>query len=299
LSGPGGFFEVPPIGADGDFVTSPHVHPVFARLLATAVEDLRERLGDPRPFRLTEVGAGDGTLARGLLDHVARAELEYATVETSPGALGSLAGIDGVRVSERLEGASHVILANELMDNLPFRRLRGTSGGPREVLVGIDGDRFVERLAETPAEVHGTLEDGEELTVPDGALRFVDVVAARVPRTAPDRGSPRPAGDRGHHVRRRLRAPRGARGARRPRRVPLRHPTARPHRPRLRPVDPGRARHAGGPAERRRRTRRGPDVEREEPGDAARRPLGARPLPLAPAGDPRIDRSRMDLTPPV
>ena len=180
LSGPGGFFEVPPIGADGDFVTSPHVHPAFARLLATAVEDLRERLGDPRPFRLTEVGAGDGTLARGLLDHVARADLEYVAVETSPGALGSLAGIDGVRVSERLEGASHVILANELMDNLPFRRLRGTSGGPREVLVGIDGDRFVERLAETPAEVHGTLEDGEELTVPDGALRFVDVVAARL-----------------------------------------------------------------------------------------------------------------------
>jgi NADH dehydrogenase [ubiquinone] 1 alpha subcomplex assembly factor 7 len=180
LSGPGGFFEVPPIGADGDFVTSPHVHPVFARLLATAVEDLRELLGDPRPFRLTEVGAGDGTLARGLLDHVSRADLEYAAVETSPGALRSLAGIDGVRVSERLEGASHVILANELMDNLPFRRLRGTSAGPREVLVGIDGDRLVEQLAETPDEVRGSLEDGDEITIPDGALRFVDLVAARL-----------------------------------------------------------------------------------------------------------------------
>ena len=33
LSGPGGFFERPR-SAEGDFVTSPHVHPVFAQLLA-------------------------------------------------------------------------------------------------------------------------------------------------------------------------------------------------------------------------------------------------------------------------
>ena len=30
LYGPGGFYEEPPVGADGDFVTSPHVHEVFA-----------------------------------------------------------------------------------------------------------------------------------------------------------------------------------------------------------------------------------------------------------------------------
>jgi NADH dehydrogenase [ubiquinone] 1 alpha subcomplex assembly factor 7 len=180
LSGSGGFFEEPPIGADGDFITSPHVHPVFAQLLAVAVEDLRERLGAPRPFRVTEVGAGDGTLARGLLDHVAGAELEYTAVETSLGARRSLSAIDGIRVADRLYGAPHVIFANELLDNLPFRRLRGTAAGPREVLVGLDGDRLVERLAEETADVDVAPDDGEELTAPDGALRFVDDVAARL-----------------------------------------------------------------------------------------------------------------------
>ena len=59
LYGPGGYYERPPVGADGDFVTSPHVHEVFAELLAGALEDLHARLGAPRPFRVTELGAGD------------------------------------------------------------------------------------------------------------------------------------------------------------------------------------------------------------------------------------------------
>jgi SAM-dependent MidA family methyltransferase len=36
LYGAGGFYEDPPVGAEGDFVTSPHVHPVFGELLARA-----------------------------------------------------------------------------------------------------------------------------------------------------------------------------------------------------------------------------------------------------------------------
>jgi len=43
LYGEGGFYEEPPVGAAGDFVTSPHVHPVFAELLARAPETARWR----------------------------------------------------------------------------------------------------------------------------------------------------------------------------------------------------------------------------------------------------------------
>ena len=63
LYGPGGFYEDPPVGTHGDFVTSPHVHPVFGALVGTAVADLSACLGDPEPVRIAEVGAGDGTLA--------------------------------------------------------------------------------------------------------------------------------------------------------------------------------------------------------------------------------------------
>src|SRR5262249_6152161 len=71
----GGFFErgaaEGPVGADGAFVTGPHVSPLFGALLSRMVEDVRTRLGDPHPFTVVEVGAGDGTLARQLADGLA------------------------------------------------------------------------------------------------------------------------------------------------------------------------------------------------------------------------------------
>jgi len=180
LYGPGGFFEDPPIGLDGHFVTSPHVHPVFAELLARAIADLHGRLGEPRPFGVTEVGAGDGTLARQLLEHLGDLDAEYTAVETSPGARRALGAMEGVRVAERMEASPQLILANELMDNLPFRRLRGTTSGTKEILIGLDGDRLVERLGEPPSHEVAALRDGEEAVLPEGAMAFIGEVAARL-----------------------------------------------------------------------------------------------------------------------
>ncbi len=180
LFGRGGFFEQPPIGPDGHFVTSPHVHPVFAELLAGAIVDLHGRLAEPRPFLMTEVGAGDGTLARQLVEHLRDLDAEYTTVETSLGARRALETIESVRVTERLDTAPQLILANELMDNLPFRRLRGTASGTKEVLVDLDGERLVEHLGDPPPGQHVALADGEEAVLPEGAIAFIEEVAARL-----------------------------------------------------------------------------------------------------------------------
>ena len=67
LYGPGGYYEQPPVGAEGDFVTSPHVHPVFGQLLGSAVAELWDLLERPDPLLVDDHGAGDGTLARQLL----------------------------------------------------------------------------------------------------------------------------------------------------------------------------------------------------------------------------------------
>jgi len=180
LYGSGGFFEDPPIGPDGHFVTSPHVHPVFAELLARAITDLHRRLGEPRPFGVTEVGAGDGMLVRQLLDHLREVDVAYTAVERSPGARRALEAIEGIRVAKRLEGSPQLILANELMDNLPFRRLRGTASGTKEVLIGLDGDRLVERLGDPSPGDDVALGDGDEAVLPDGALASIEEIAARL-----------------------------------------------------------------------------------------------------------------------
>jgi NADH dehydrogenase [ubiquinone] 1 alpha subcomplex assembly factor 7 len=170
LYGPGGFYERLPVGAAGDFVTSPHVHPVFGAMLGVAVRDLFHELGSPTPLRVAEVGAGDGTLAVQLLGALAELDVDYAAIDVSPGARSALSAIDGVRVEAGLMDAPHVVVANELMDNLPFRRVRGD----REVRIGLEGAAFVE--VETPWNGEpGPAND--ETIVPVGALAFIDDLA--------------------------------------------------------------------------------------------------------------------------
>jgi NADH dehydrogenase [ubiquinone] 1 alpha subcomplex assembly factor 7 len=183
LYSPGAFYDRPPIGPDDDFVTSPHVHPVFAQLMGKAITELWELAGSPDPFRVTEVGAGDGRLATDLLASVPGLPIEYRAVERSRGALEALSRIAGVSVAEELDGEPQVVLAHELLDNLPFRRVRATAEGPREVTIGIEGELLVEILAPADDDLGGAtdgLEPNDEAVRPDGALAFIDEVAARL-----------------------------------------------------------------------------------------------------------------------
>ncbi|HEV8564063.1 MAG TPA: SAM-dependent methyltransferase [Actinomycetota bacterium] len=174
LYGDGGFYETSPVGPDEDaaFVTSPHVHPVFAHLLASGILELWDLLGRPEPMRISEAGAGDGTLARQLLESLAAVPVQYSAIERSAAAREALARLGSVDVGERLDGEPHLVLAHELLDNLPFRRFRGD----REVLVGLDGDRFVE-VATDDGE-----NEADETLLPQGALAFLDELAGRLSR---------------------------------------------------------------------------------------------------------------------
>lgn len=177
LYGQGGFYESPPIGDSRHFMTSPHIHPVFGRLIAGALESFWERLERPAPFKVLEAGAGDGTLANLILD-ASPLPIDYTTVERSAGARAEI-GRRGIRAAIELEPAD-AFIANELLDNLPFHRVRARSEGLVEIGVGIDAGRFVEVeipcsddvAAETPK-----LAPGEEAVVSLEALGFVDGLA--------------------------------------------------------------------------------------------------------------------------
>lgn len=202
LYAPGAYYDDPPIGAGpvGDFVTSPHVHPIFAQLLAEAIRDLHEAMGRPDGFELIEAGAGDGTLLRALLPELADLDPRVTAVERSAGARAALATIDGVAVRDTMPDAGDpaLILAHELLDNLPFRRFRSTGDGRREVYVGLVDDRLVEVLE--PVTGLETTDD-DETVVPTGAASFVvEALAGPAPRAllAIDYGSDRGSGGPAH-----------------------------------------------------------------------------------------------------
>jgi SAM-dependent MidA family methyltransferase len=184
LYGPGGFFEAPPVGPQGHFVTSPHVHPfVFAHCVRDALLDAWFGLGEIEPFPVVELGAGNGTLADALLS--AFAELPaprpaYTGVEISPGARDALAtrGLATTSSVSDLDPFDGVIVANEVLDNLAFVPVRGRPDGPKEVRVGLRGRSLVEIEVPWPAASGPPppLEPGEETTVPVGAFALLEML---------------------------------------------------------------------------------------------------------------------------
>jgi len=174
-------------GRRGDFLTSPEIGPLFGAVVARALDHWWEELGAPDPFVVVEAAAGVGTLAKAVLgsNPACAAALRYLLVERSdrlrerqasvlpvePPAtvLGPMGPVDdedddgpqalpggGPRVASLGElpvgSFTGVVLANELLDNLPFTLLERTSDGWCEVRVAEaeDGAGFTEVL--TPAE---------------------------------------------------------------------------------------------------------------------------------------------------
>jgi len=192
-------------GRAGDFYTSVDVGPPFGALLATQIDEMYHLLassGSP-VFDLVEVGAGDGQLARDLLDAAESTypELYAATrltlVETSaagraahPDTLGHHLARLVCSTAATPDHICGVILANELLDALPTHAVSMTSEGLREIYIDVAEDRFVERpgppsspaLAEYLARLDITLAPGWRGEVNLAAVEWVRTAARRLER---------------------------------------------------------------------------------------------------------------------
>lgn len=186
LVGPDGFFAEPPVGREGDFLTAPHAHPVFADLVRFALADLDRGMGSPRPLRIVELGAGDGTLLDAIITasrDIDEVEIDASAVDASQGArraLGSRGIPTAASIEELPPGDPALVIANELLDNLPLRWLRRNSDGFVEVLVGAEGDRFVEiEVACDPglSSLAGEVPEGADAFVSPRSLELIDDLA--------------------------------------------------------------------------------------------------------------------------
>ena len=133
-----GFYETGgAAGRSGDFLTSPEVGPLFGAVLARALDAWWSELGEPDPFTVVEAGAGRGTLAKAVMaaGPACGPVLRYVAVERSK-ALRSLNPASVATMPD--EPFTGVIVANELLDNLPFGLLERTADGWAEVRV--DGE---------------------------------------------------------------------------------------------------------------------------------------------------------------
>jgi SAM-dependent MidA family methyltransferase len=145
-----GYYRKPGrVGKAGDFLTSPTIHPMFGWAVAGWCRDIWSRLGMPGQFTIFEPGAGEGALAKSILDwaegrdHGFREAIRYVAMEpNSPGADQRITWVE-----PPVSAAEHgVVVANELFDAFPVRLFEGGGRGPVEVLVRWDGERFIETV---------------------------------------------------------------------------------------------------------------------------------------------------------
>ena len=128
----GGFYEGGGRAGRGgaDFITSPEVGGLFGAVIARALDSWWVASGRPDPFLVVDVGAGTGTLARSIVAAGLPSAMRYVAVERSAAlrsvAADRLAGRAEVVADMPVGPFDGVILANELLDNVPFRLLQRT-----------------------------------------------------------------------------------------------------------------------------------------------------------------------------
>ncbi len=124
-----------PFGKHGDFYTASQVQPVFGRVIARAIRNLRTRMGDPGNFTVVELGPGRGEMKAAL------EEFHYLPVEVG---------------SELPRSITGVVFSNEFFDALPVRIRVQTDGESRErFVVAANGVfAFAPEQSETAEELH-------------------------------------------------------------------------------------------------------------------------------------------------
>lgn len=187
LYGDDGFYSgVGSAGRRGDFITSPEVGPLFGAVLARALDAWWLEMGEPADFTVVEVAAGPGTLARSIV--AARPaclrEGQYVAVEVSEAQRARHP--DGVDSRSTMPDGpfSGVIIANELLDNLPFD-IAVFDGGWREAWIVSSGDRFVEVLRpydEVPAELPANAPHGARAPIQRAAQAWLTDAMSRLAR---------------------------------------------------------------------------------------------------------------------
>jgi SAM-dependent MidA family methyltransferase len=155
-----------PFGKHGDFFTAAQLQPVFGILVAARIRQLAVEGGAGEDLTVVELGAGRQELAP------AFSGWSYIPVEAAAG-----------RLPERIRGA---VFSNEFFDALPVEVAVWAEGAHREMLVGLQGERFAwtrggPAREEVAAWLHRYAPPPEEGRVYEAALealRWVERIAA-------------------------------------------------------------------------------------------------------------------------
>ena len=191
-------------GRDGDFETSPEVHPIFGYLWARQIEECWERLDRPASFDLIEVGAGSGAWSAAILTWLRDRSPDCFAATCATLLDGSPRRLEDQRSTLEASGltAHHqlveewladagpvtgVVISNEFFDALPIHLVERRGDELMEWHVTDEGSAF--QLALRPASTPdlNAYFDALGLRSGDGARAEVNLAAPDVMRALASR----------------------------------------------------------------------------------------------------------------
>ncbi len=147
-----------PLGAGGDFITSPEISQMFGELIGLWMASVWRQMGEPENVRVVELGPGRGTLMHDALRAAKvvkgfRDAIVLHLVEISP----ALQRVQQRRLQDldmpilwhaalaEVPGGPSIVIANEFIDALPVRQAVKQGDGWHERVVDIasDGNLFI------------------------------------------------------------------------------------------------------------------------------------------------------------
>lgn len=191
------------IGKDGDYYTSPCVHPLFGGMIAKQLSQMADLLGG-ETFDVVEMGGGRGFLCEDIL-HWAKKNasafyhcLKYYLIETAPHFLkeqkerlseeGKKGRVSWTNLEEFQNGRFQIqgcFLSNELIDAFPVHRVVFDQGDIKEICVTQQNGRFEEkwekpsdpRVSDYFRSMNITLQEGQKAEVNLIALDWIEKVS--------------------------------------------------------------------------------------------------------------------------
>jgi SAM-dependent MidA family methyltransferase len=206
-----GYYHSPrqKIGPEGDYYTSPNVHPIFGHLIARQLHQMWEILDHSSPFIITEMGAGKGLLCSDILQYCQShlpdfyKNLLYLLAEQSPSFVkeqqsflakfftaGKVAWIPPDVLLRGEKPFTGCLLSNELVDSFPVHLVYQGQEELQEIFVTHDGKTFQETMGSPSTPLlqdyfHAyacPLEEGQRAEANLKALEWIEGVSQTLQR---------------------------------------------------------------------------------------------------------------------
>lgn len=158
------------IGREGDFYTSPHMHPFFGAMIGRQLIEMWNIMGKPDDFTVVEMGAGIGYLAKDIFDYLRKKpmfrSISYKIIELNPNAQKKQRALladyqnmitwhDSLKELSPVKGC---FLSNELLDAFPVRLVEINSD-VYEIFISVENNKLSEIRLPCSREIRDYLEE--------------------------------------------------------------------------------------------------------------------------------------------